>query len=207
MRVRVAREGLGEPGHLRVGVADRREHRDAAVLDLGLAHPLDVHDLGEADRVEARLLADVALEALRRREEGQRLRHLGVEDRGGPRRRGRRHQAGDRRGQEAHRELHGSSDLCGNRARWAFVRFRRRSPMSCDFSRSRPRRAIQPTRSSRRVRDMRAEPRTSRSAPPRPHLLPPAACGILAQTRPRRRLFEQPLRVPLLTNMGVADDA
>jgi len=58
VRVRVAREGLGEPRHLRVGVADRREHRDAAVLDLGLAQ--------EADRRLVALLPEVLVAELER---------------------------------------------------------------------------------------------------------------------------------------------
>ena len=52
--VGLAGERLDRPRRLRVRVADRREHGHAAVLDLGLAHPLDVPEVarGQGARVE-----------------------------------------------------------------------------------------------------------------------------------------------------------
>lgn len=58
-------------------VARGREHADAAVLELGLARPVAVDELGQVERVEASLRADKLRRLARRRlEEGKRLRGL-----------------------------------------------------------------------------------------------------------------------------------
>eukprot|EP00324_Dicrateria_rotunda_P006287 CAMPEP_0206158256 /NCGR_PEP_ID=MMETSP1474-20131121/4663_1 /ASSEMBLY_ACC=CAM_ASM_001110 /TAXON_ID=97495 /ORGANISM="Imantonia sp., Strain RCC918" /LENGTH=232 /DNA_ID=CAMNT_0053558221 /DNA_START=328 /DNA_END=1026 /DNA_ORIENTATION=+ len=55
----------------------RREHADAAVLELGLAQPLDVEEVGEVQWVEAGLSARQAARLARgRSQEGKRLRGL-----------------------------------------------------------------------------------------------------------------------------------
>ena len=58
---------------------DGGEHGNAAVLDLGLAKPIDVEHLGEAKRIEAHI-TDVPVESLGLRQEGKRRGHGGGTD-------------------------------------------------------------------------------------------------------------------------------
>lgn len=71
--------------------ARRRKHRDARVLELRLAQPVEVDanviDLGQAQRVEARIARHSAVEKRRLLQERQRLAHLSRHHDGGPRRR------------------------------------------------------------------------------------------------------------------------
>ena len=82
---RRADDGGGEVGVVNVGVArdgdvlllpeaEAREHGGAGVLDLGLAEPLHVEVVGEAEGVEANV-ADISLEVLGLSEERDGLGH------------------------------------------------------------------------------------------------------------------------------------
>jgi hypothetical protein len=46
------------------------EHGNATVLELGLAQPLDIPKAGEAERIEANVARQCAIQILRTRKEG-----------------------------------------------------------------------------------------------------------------------------------------